>query len=103
MIFVLLLDGPGRIVERNKLTFLNVSVSDTQVIQCNATNKHGNIIKNVYLNVIGKCCSLMAHLHLASNIGYQQTSSVTCYILSMFCDRHVVVMWPVTCCNTVAV
>ena len=67
MIFVLLLDGPGRIVERNKLTFLNVSTSDTQVIQCNATNKFGNRIKNAYLNVIGKCCSLMAHLHQREN------------------------------------
>ncbi len=41
----------NRIVEKNKLTILNVSTEDAMVVQCNATNKHGYIFKNAYLYV----------------------------------------------------
>ena len=45
---------PNRIVEKNKITFQNVSKDHIQVVQCNATNKHGYIYTNAYLNVLSK-------------------------------------------------
>jgi len=33
------------------LTFLNVTMEDAQVIQCNVSNKHDYIFTNAYLNV----------------------------------------------------
>ena len=36
------------------MTFMNLSREDVQVIQCNATNKHGYIFANAYLNVLSK-------------------------------------------------
>ena len=60
---------PDRITEKNKMTFYNVSISDAQVIQCNATNKHGYIFQNAYLNVLSKCssaaiCIVHVHVHV---------------------------------------
>ena len=49
---------PDRITEKNKMTFYNVSISDTQVIQCNVTNKYNYIFRNAYLNVLSKCCTV---------------------------------------------
>ena len=40
--------------ERTVLTFSNVSSKDIQVIQCNASNVHGYILANAYLNVFGE-------------------------------------------------
>ena len=45
---------PRRIAEKQRLTFLNMTKEDAQVIQCNATNKHGYIFANAYLNVLSK-------------------------------------------------
>jgi neuronal cell adhesion protein len=39
------------IVEKNKITFFNVTKLDAQVIQCNATNKWGYIFTNAYMNI----------------------------------------------------
>ena len=47
--------NPRRIVERNSITYIDVIKEDTCVIQCNATNKHGYIFANAYLNVQGEC------------------------------------------------
>jgi len=33
------------------LTFLNVTINDAQVIQCNISNKHGYNFTNAYMNV----------------------------------------------------
>ena len=55
---------PDRITEKNKMTFYNVSISDAQVIQCNATNKHGYIFQNAYLNVLSKCSSAIWYRNL---------------------------------------
>ncbi|KAJ8301648.1 hypothetical protein KUTeg_020635 [Tegillarca granosa] len=37
---------------KNNITFVNLDKSDTLVIQCNATNKHGYVFADVYLNVL---------------------------------------------------
>ena len=42
---------PRRVVEKNSVTIMNVTNNDAFVIQCNATNKHGYIWANAYLNV----------------------------------------------------
>jgi len=43
---------PRRVVSGlNELTFVNVTTADTQVIQCNVSNKHGYVFANAYLNV----------------------------------------------------
>ena len=44
---------PDRVLEGNTLTFYNVTLDDRMVIQCNATNEHGYIFANAYLNVFG--------------------------------------------------
>ena len=41
-------------MDGDTITFENVSQSDTQVVQCNATNKHGSIFANVYMTVRGE-------------------------------------------------
>jgi len=38
----------------NTLHFENVTESDAQVIQCNASNAHGYIFANAFLNVLGQ-------------------------------------------------
>lgn len=42
--------------ERTILTFSKVISKDIQVIQCNASNVHGYILANAYLNVFGNNC-----------------------------------------------
>ncbi|KAJ8301645.1 hypothetical protein KUTeg_020632 [Tegillarca granosa] len=37
---------------KNNITFVNLDKSDTMVIQCNASNKHGYVFADVYLNVL---------------------------------------------------
>ena len=54
MFFIEVEGDPDRIVEKNRITFLNMSKEDAQVIQCNVTNKHGYIFANAYLNVLSK-------------------------------------------------
>lgn len=43
-----------RHVAGNGIIFSNVSQTDIQVIQCNASNKHGYLLSNAYLNVLGR-------------------------------------------------
>ncbi|XP_064633131.1 neuroglian-like isoform X1 [Lineus longissimus] len=38
--------------DKNTLHFVNLTTADAQVIQCNATNMHGYILMNAYLNVL---------------------------------------------------
>jgi len=40
-------------VDANRLTLSNVKKSDTQMVQCNASNVHGYLLSNAYLNVQG--------------------------------------------------
>ena len=43
-----------RIVEKHQIIWHNVTKNDATVIQCNATNDHGYIYTNAYLNVLSK-------------------------------------------------
>jgi len=43
-----------RIVANNYVRYVNVTKTDAQVLQCNASNKHGYIFSNAYLNVLGQ-------------------------------------------------
>lgn len=42
---------PRRVAGITDLTFINVTIKDAQVIQCNVTNKHGYNYTNAYINV----------------------------------------------------
>lgn len=43
-----------RIVANNYVRYENVTKTDAQVLQCNASNKHGYVFANAYLNVLGQ-------------------------------------------------
>ena len=45
---------PRRSVSGGVLKLLDVEVADTAVYQCHAQNKHGSILLNTYINVVGK-------------------------------------------------
>jgi len=46
---------PQRItIGENYIRFINVTRSDSHVLQCNASNKHGYIHTNVAFNVLGR-------------------------------------------------
>ena len=47
-------DNSRRAVVNGVVYYKNLTKADSQVLQCNASNKHGYIFKNVYLNVLGK-------------------------------------------------
>ena len=49
-------ENPRRTIDQktNTLRYTNVSASDNQVVQCNASNKHGYIFANAYLNVFAE-------------------------------------------------
>ena len=40
--------------KNNSLRFENVSTGDSQMLQCMASNEHGDIIANIAFNVLGK-------------------------------------------------
>ena len=44
-------NDPHRLVGQYDLTFMNVTIEDTQVIQCNISNKHGYIFANAFITV----------------------------------------------------
>jgi hypothetical protein len=37
------------------LRYLSVTKADTQVVQCNVSNRHGYLFANIVLTVIGQC------------------------------------------------
>ncbi len=43
----------GRVVSDETLSYTNLTAADSQVIQCNISNKHGYKFANAYLNVLG--------------------------------------------------
>jgi len=54
-----------RIVANNYVRYENVTKTDAQVLQCNASNKHGYVFSNAYLNVLGQyVCCLQSSFHL---------------------------------------
>ena len=46
--------NPRRIVANNYVRYVNVIETDSQVLQCNASNRHGYVFANAYLKVIGQ-------------------------------------------------
>lgn len=46
--------NPRRIVEPNRIIIKNLTKADTGNYGCNATNVHGYVYKDVYVNVLGK-------------------------------------------------
>jgi len=56
-VFAVLADMPPdrrRIVDNNYVRYENVTKTDAQVLQCNASNKHGFVFANAYLNIVGR-------------------------------------------------
>ncbi|CAH1783792.1 unnamed protein product [Owenia fusiformis] len=51
--------NPYRLVNGGNMTFINLMKEDTQNIQCNATNKHGYIWADAYLNVLDEKPTIM--------------------------------------------
>ena len=47
-------ENPHRVVRDDFIRISNLKKTDTAVYQCKATNKHGSIIQQGFLNVIGK-------------------------------------------------
>lgn len=45
--------NPRRIVEPEKIVIYNLTKADTGNYGCNATNEHGYVYKDVYVNVLG--------------------------------------------------
>lgn len=50
-----------RIVANNYVRYENVTKTDAQVLQCNASNKHGYVFANAYLNVLGQYLLQSSH------------------------------------------
>ena len=42
------------VINANQLMIMKVKKADTQMLQCNASNVHGYLLANAYLNVQGK-------------------------------------------------
>lgn len=57
-------DDPRRGVSGGVLRLKDVEFADTAVYQCEATNKHGSILLNTYLYVVGK---YTAHVSLCTS------------------------------------
>lgn len=55
------LHNPRRIVDTNKITIYNLTKADTGNYGCNATNGHGYVYKDVYVNVLGKFIDFDVH------------------------------------------
>jgi hypothetical protein len=63
--------NPRRIFGNHYVRYENVTKTDAQVLQCNASNKHGYIFANAYLNVLGThyhcvvyVCAMLVRVHL---------------------------------------
>jgi len=52
-------DGADREVGADYIEYKNVSRDDVHVLQCNASNVHGYLFVNAYLNVLGTTRSVV--------------------------------------------
>lgn len=41
--------------DANNITFVQLNKNDHMVLQCNASNIHGYVFADVYLNILGEC------------------------------------------------
>ncbi|KAL5013978.1 hypothetical protein ScPMuIL_008248 [Solemya velum] len=60
------------------ITLVNLTRDDAMVIQCNATNKHGYIFSDVYLNVLSEAPSILRPPELIKKSAEGQAVSLTC-------------------------
>ncbi|ELT99433.1 hypothetical protein CAPTEDRAFT_120325, partial [Capitella teleta] len=67
-----------RIVTQNSITYRNLTSSDAQVIQCNATNKHGYIFANAYLNVLAEAPSFIRAPDAVTKAAVSQDITLIC-------------------------
>jgi hypothetical protein len=52
----------------NNITLRNLTLEDHLNIQCNASNRHGYVFSDVYLNVLGKFISQIYYLKVLVSI-----------------------------------
>jgi len=79
-----------RTVEPNKITYRDVVKDDACVIQCNATNKHGYIFTNAYLNVLSEPPVITEQPVVGMRAAEGQTVNLTCQV---FGSPKPVVVW----------
>jgi receptor-type tyrosine-protein phosphatase zeta len=69
-----------RTVEDGVVFFSNLSKSDAQVLQCNASNRHGYIFKNAYLNVLAEPPSFTKPPMAVVKVAEGQSINLTCRV-----------------------
>ena len=79
-----------RIVANNYVRYENVTKTDAQVLQCNASNKHGYVFANAYLNVLGQCVFFFLNFVLLS----VAVCGVTARIFRFCCNLFYLVSFP---------
>ena len=68
-----------RTLYTGQLMFRNLTRDDAQVIQCNASNIHGYLWKDVALSILGKC---MMVISVNANLTCDEVESVfKCFLL----------------------
>ncbi|XP_046363431.1 neuroglian-like isoform X4 [Haliotis rufescens] len=70
--------NPRRRLQGNKLIFTNLSKSDSQVIQCNATNKNGFMWADVFLHVLAIPANVDREPLPRLKVAEGQTITLTC-------------------------
>jgi len=71
---------PRRKVTENKIFYKNLTSTDAQVFQCNATNKHGYIFANAYLNVLAEPPSFIEIPAGVTKVAEEQTATLVCRV-----------------------
>ena len=56
------------------MTFLNVTLTDSKVIQCNVTNNIGYVFTNAYMNVYGQLLYLLVLIILTAMLSYRNAA-----------------------------
>lgn len=82
--------NPRRTVEQNRIIYHDVLKEDAAVIQCNATNKHGYIFTNAYLNVLSEEPMITEPPLVGMRAAEGQTANLTCKV---FGSPKPVVVW----------
>ncbi|XP_064632101.1 neuroglian-like isoform X2 [Lineus longissimus] len=71
-------DNSRRIILPGNITYINLTKSDAQVIQCNASNSHGYLYTNAYLNVLAEPPSWKAPPDQKMKHAVGQIVNITC-------------------------
>ncbi|OAF71981.1 Neuronal cell adhesion molecule [Intoshia linei] len=70
-----------RIIKEDVITFKNINKLDVGVIQCNATNKHGYVFANAYLNVLEEAPSILEHPKKLTIMSEQMNARINCLVV----------------------